>query len=67
MFVPKEAKRVAEFHFKDLCESAKGSPDYMSLSKNFSTIILRNVPKFSLERRDIMRRFILLIDELYYH
>ena len=38
----------------------------MALSKHFSTIIVRNVPKLSMERRDVLRRFILMIDEFYY-
>jgi predicted ATPase len=57
---------VAEVQFSEVCEQAKGSPDYMALSKNFNTLIIRKVPRFSMERRDIMRRFILLIDEFYY-
>lgn len=50
-----------------MCETAKGSTDYMALAKNFHTVIIRNVPQLSMERRDILRRFILLIDQLYYN
>ena len=49
-----------------MCEEARGSSDYMALADNFKTIVLRNVPQITIERRDLMRRFILLIDVLYY-
>ena len=39
----------------------------MALAFNYNTIIIRKVPQLSMERRDLLRRFILLIDELYYH
>lgn len=52
--------------FSELCDEARGSPDYQALGKNFSTVILRGVPQLSMTRRDLMRRFILLIDTLYY-
>ena len=64
--VSKAAKGVAMMSFKELCDEARGSPDYQALGKNFSTLILRKVPQQSMTRRDWMRRFILLIDTLYY-
>ena len=39
----------------------------MAIAENFQTIILRNVPQLSFERRDLLRRFISLIDALYYN
>ena len=65
--IEKQAKNVAQVEFSDMCETAKGSTDYMALAKSFNTVIIRNVPQLSMERRDILRRFILLIDQLYYH
>lgn len=62
LMVQKAAKTVAEIDFYELCETAKGSTDYMALAQNYSTIIIRKVPGLSMERRDILRRFILLID-----
>ncbi|CDW84177.1 lactation elevated protein 1 [Stylonychia lemnae] len=67
MMIPKEAKRVAEVEFSELCDQPKGSTDFMALAQAFNTIIIRNVPQLSLERRDILRRFILLIDQLYFY
>jgi predicted ATPase len=67
MTIPKAAKNVAQVDFYDMCDDAKGSTDYMALAQSFNTIIIRKVPKLSMERRDILRRFILLIDQLYYY
>mmetsp|Transcript_49089 Transcript_49089/g.36152 ORF Transcript_49089/g.36152 Transcript_49089/m.36152 type:complete len:86 (+) Transcript_49089:1094-1351(+) len=39
----------------------------MAISAHYHSIIIRGVPRLSLERRDLLRRFILLIDELYFH
>jgi protein AFG1 len=38
----------------------------MAIAQEFSTFILRGVPQLSMERRDFLRRFISLIDSLYY-
>lgn len=62
----KAAKGVGEFTFKELCDEAVGSTDYAAIGRNFNTIILRKVPQLSMDRRDWVRRFILLIDALYY-
>jgi len=63
----KAAKNVGEFTFAELCEDDRGSTDYMAVAQNFQTIILRNVPQLSMDRRDFLRRFIGLIDSLYYN
>ena len=65
--IEKAAKNVAEVTFTDMCEKARGSTDYMALAQNFQSIIIRGVPQLSMENRDLLRRFILLIDQLYYH
>jgi predicted ATPase len=65
--IDRATKRVAEVDFADMCESAKGSTDYMALAKEYHTVFIRNVPRLSMERRDSLRRFIWLIDQLYYH
>jgi predicted ATPase len=60
------AKGVAEFTFKELCEDARGSSDYNAIGRAFNTVIIRNVPQLTMIRRDLLRRFILLIDAMYY-
>jgi len=39
----------------------------MAIAEHYKTIILRNVPQLSMDRRDLLRRFISLIDSLYYN
>ena len=63
----RQAKSVGMFSFKELCEANRGSTDYMALAEAFTTLIIRGVPQMSMERRDILRRFISLIDALYYN
>jgi len=52
--------------FEELCKEARSSPDYMAIGESFISIIITGVPQMNLKRRDYMRRFILLIDTLYY-
>ena len=47
--------------------NGSGSADYLALSKSFSTVFIENVPRFGFLNRNEMKRFILLIDELYNH
>ena len=63
----KHSKLVGEFTFKELCEDNRGSTDYMALAEYFQTMIIRGVPQLSMSRRDYLRRFISLIDALYYN
>lgn len=63
---PKAAKNVVEFHFDDLCKEPRSAADFQAIGERFHTVILRAVPRMSMRRRDWLRRFILLIDTLYY-
>ena len=54
-------------NFEDLCGKALGNSDYMALCRSIHTLVLTDVPTLSLERRDFLRRFIWLVDELYNH
>ena len=66
MFLPREHNKVCEVDFYDMCDKPKGSTDFMALAQQCNTVFIRKVPQLSMERRDILRRFILLIDQLYY-
>ena len=59
--VEKQAGGVALFSFDELCNTAKGSTDYMAICRYFHTIILTDTPRLSTERRDQLRRFILFV------
>eukprot|EP00347_Sterkiella_histriomuscorum_P005559 403356147 len=66
LYLPREHNKVAEIDFYEMCDQPKGSTDFMALAQQCNTVFIRNVPQLSMERRDILRRFILLIDQLYY-
>lgn len=65
--VPRAAlnSNVAFFHFKDLCDKPLGAADYLAVANAFHTIFIADVPKLTLQERDQVRRFIILIDALY--
>jgi len=58
-------RRIAKFHFKDLCEVALGAADFIDLAKAFRVVFISGVPKLSLIERNAIRRLIVLVDALY--
>lgn len=56
---------VAWFTFRELCESARGTADYIELARRFHTVLLEGVPRMETERREAMRRLTWLVDEFY--
>lgn len=65
LFVPKSARGVAVFSFKRLCENPLGAAEYLTIARNYHTIIVVAIPQLTDERRDATRRFMTLIDALY--
>jgi cell division protein ZapE len=63
--VPRAAMGVARFSFKELCEQALGAADYLRLAHEFHTLILDRIPVIRPDRREMAKRFIILIDTLY--
>lgn len=51
--------------FDELCNRALGSADYIEVANEFNIILLADIPHFSLEIRDQVRRFVTLIDAIY--
>jgi predicted ATPase len=60
-------KGVGMFQFDELCDRPVGSADYIAIAQQCPTVIIRDIPYFSVNNRNLMRRFITLIDELYNH
>ena len=57
---------VIWFSFATLCEEARGPNDYADIAREFSTVLLSDVPAFTAPHEDnAARRFIALIDEFY--
>jgi cell division protein ZapE len=65
--VPAAAHEVARFTFSDLCEQPLGPSDYLAIAAQFSTLILKDIPKMDEEKKDSARRFVTLVDALYEH
>lgn len=65
--VSKAGAGVAHLHFDEVCASALGAGDYTALASVFHTIGLTGVPRMTIERVDLMRRFITFIDVMYEH
>lgn len=59
------ADTVAWFDFSALCEGPRSQNDYVSLAKEFQTILLSDVPVMSIQDENAARRFIALVDEFY--
>jgi peroxisome-assembly ATPase len=55
---------LAKFSFNDLCDQAYGAADFIEISEKYKHIFLYDVPKLTGDR-NILRRFITLIDALY--
>lgn len=53
------------FNFKDICTTPRSKEDYIIIAKNFSSIILTNIPQLKLINLAAVKRFIIFIDELY--
>ena len=58
---------VARIEFDELCNANLGPSDYVALCSTFHAIGIENIPKLSLDRVDLMRRFITFIDCAYEH
>ncbi len=58
---------VAWFEFADLCEGPRSQNDYIELAMIYSTVLVSNVPVFTVKKEDAARRFISLVDEFYDH
>ncbi|KAK9693571.1 ATPase [Basidiobolus ranarum] len=65
LIIPESVDGVAKITFQQLCGEAHGAADYLELAKNFHTLVLTDIPKMNLSRRNEARRFITLLDALY--
>ena len=61
----RHAAGVAWFDFADLCGGPRSTSDYIEIARTFHTVLLSGVPVLDDDRRDPLRRFIHLVDELY--
>ncbi|CAK0883074.1 unnamed protein product [Prorocentrum cordatum] len=59
------ASGVGLFSFRDLCGQALNADDYLSIARQLHTVVVADVPCFTLDQHDEARRFTNLIDCLY--
>lgn len=67
LVVERAAGGVGRFSFEELCGKPLGSLDFLSIARHFHTVLLDDIPKLDLSRRNEAKRFITLIDILYEH
>ncbi|MFT7687509.1 MAG: cell division protein ZapE [Candidatus Azotimanducaceae bacterium] len=58
---------VVWFQFAELCEGPRSQNDYIELAMIFQTVLISDIPRFSVDNEDSARRFISLVDEFYDH
>lgn len=61
----KTCGQVADCTFDELCDRPLGAADYLAMSQLFHTVILRNIPQITIEKKTQARRFITLVDTFY--
>lgn len=61
-------KGFAFFEFQELCDQPLSAADYIAICRNFHTLFIRGIPRTALiSNRNVARRFIMLIDQMYEH
>jgi len=65
LHIPRAARGVARFSFKELCETPLGASDYLRIAHDFHSVVLDHVPIMHYENRNAAKRFITLIDTFY--
>ncbi len=56
------SKGVAFFDFDELCDQPVGAADYIAIARACPTILIKDIPVFTINNRNILRRFILLVN-----
>ncbi|AMC13365.1 ATPase [Liberibacter crescens] len=63
--VPVACRQAARFSFADLCDRSLAAGDFLEITSRFNTVFIDSVPVLSNDRRDQVKRFIMLVDALY--
>ena len=61
----RNARGVAWFDFRELCDGPRGKADYIELARRYHTVLVSDVPRFRAGDADMLRRFVWLVDEFY--
>jgi cell division protein ZapE len=63
--IRRQARGVAWFDFRELCDGPRGKADYIELARRYHTVLVSDVPRFRSSDADKLRRFVWLVDEFY--
>jgi cell division protein ZapE len=63
--VPAASMGAARFSFAQLCDEPLGANDFLHIAHAFHTVLIDGIPVLSRAPRDVIRRFVNLIDTLY--
>ncbi|MFC6199244.1 cell division protein ZapE [Ponticaulis profundi] len=63
--IPKQAAGVARMSFEELCNRPLGAADYLTLARQFDTVLIDDVPQLGPDNHNAATRFVTLIDALY--
>lgn|SRR3990167_1353430 len=63
--IVKEAGSVIWFHFDVICQKPRSQDDYLSIAKQYHTILIQDVRAISSEENDLVLLFMYLVDILY--
>ncbi|MBB3227950.1 cell division protein ZapE [Luteibacter sp. Sphag1AF] len=61
----RRADNIVWFDFTALCEGPRAVADYIELARRFPSVVVSNVPQFTVYTENEAKRFILLVDEFY--
>ena len=65
--VVRDGASVIWFEFEAICEGPRSQNDYIVIAREYQSVIVANVPRFTTQRENAARRFIALVDEFYDH
>lgn len=63
--IPEAARDCARFTFPQLCQAPLGAADFLAIAHAYRTLFLEHIPQLSHDRRNEIRRLVLLVDTLY--
>jgi cell division protein ZapE len=65
LVIPQALNGVARFSFAELCDHPLGPGDFGAIARSYHTLIIDGIPKLDGQPNDVVRRFVILVDELY--
>ena len=65
IFIPQSMGRVARMGFGDICGQMLAASDFMAMAGHYDSLLIDDIPELSPDRRNDVRRLIVLIDVLY--